>query len=291
MMFSIITPSFNQLDFLKRCTASVADQNGIGVEHIVVDGGSEDGTVEWLTQYADAVTSQSRSDYTFRFSSEKDKGMYDALNKGLSLASGKFSAWLNCDEQYLPFALKKAAACFESHSNVGIVYGDALLVASDGRLISYRKNPTLRMAYILADHLYVQSAGMFFRTQFFHSGLHFNPDWKAVGDCEFFVNMFQKGAVARQVRDYLAVCTMTGANLSREQIGVEELQAFRSRAAWPYRFGRPVWNMLRYLEKLMRGGYHQSVPLEYDLYLDDPAVRQRLTAEQADFHFRWGLDE
>ena len=72
--FSIITPSFNMLDYLKLCCASVADQDGASFEHIVVDGASTDGTAEWLRQ-ARNITSIS----------EKDDGMYDAINKGLSV--------------------------------------------------------------------------------------------------------------------------------------------------------------------------------------------------------------
>src|SRR5205809_81991 len=89
---SVITPSFNMLEFLKRCHRSVADQ-GVHLEHIVMDGGSSDGTAEWLAG-SDVSLWQSAS----------DAGMYDAVNKGLQLASGDILAYLNCDEQYLPGA-------------------------------------------------------------------------------------------------------------------------------------------------------------------------------------------
>ena len=75
--FSIITPSYNMLSYLRRCCASVADQEGVAFEHIVVDGGSIDGTGDWL-----------KENQHLRSVSEKDDGMYDAINKGLLMSQG-----------------------------------------------------------------------------------------------------------------------------------------------------------------------------------------------------------
>src|SRR5688572_31350980 len=93
MTFSIITPSFRNSEWLKLCVASVADQ-GVEHEHIVQDGGSDDGTLDWL-----------RIDPRVQAHVEKDAGMYDAINRGLNRATGDIIAHLNCDEQYLPGAL------------------------------------------------------------------------------------------------------------------------------------------------------------------------------------------
>jgi len=331
MKFTIITPSFNQLPYLKRCLASVRDQtvpvgekksenifdksngssDGLHVHHHIQDGGSTDGTVEFLQEY---VTRQpSAADYQLTFASEADGGMYDALNKGIELTFYSVSsngnaipniqypitnnsrdsviAWLNCDEQYLPGTLGKVARHFAEQSGAGMVYGDALMVDPEGRLLTYRKNPPLRRAYVLADHLYTPSAAMFFRSRIFASGMRFDTAWKAVGDCDFVIRALNAGFRPAQMKAYLAACTMTGENLSRKQDGVEELQAFRQTAALRYRFGRPVWNLLRYSEKFMRGGFRQAVPLEYDLYSEDSNVRKKFTAQKADFRFRWDAHE
>jgi glycosyltransferase involved in cell wall biosynthesis len=335
MKFFIITPSFNQLAYLKRCVASVADQVApeaqrsedrcqmsgrltsdlrspiseseapLRVHHHIQDGGSTDGTVEWLERCAQkdgsplsAQTADLRpptSDlcpaYTFSFSSERDAGMYDALNKGFDRASGDIFAWLNCDEQYLPGTLEKVARYFSGQPEADWVYGDALLVDPNGELMTYRKNPPLRLAYILADHLYIQSAALFFRSAVMSSGLRFDPAWKAVGDCEFAVRMLRAGHRSFQIKDYLAACTMTGENLSRKPFGVEELQRFRRQAPWLYRFGRPVLNMARHLEKLLRGGYQQKAPLEYALYSGDSNVRKRTVAGSPGSRFKWSAHE
>src|SRR5437660_9009586 len=91
---SVITPSLNMLPYLKRCCASLADQEGASWEHIVVDGESTDGTVEWL-----------RSQPHVASIIGKDQGMYDAINKGLAACTGDIVAYLSCDEQYLPGTL------------------------------------------------------------------------------------------------------------------------------------------------------------------------------------------
>jgi glycosyltransferase involved in cell wall biosynthesis len=98
MKFSIVTPSFRNSSWLKLCIASVADQQGVELEHIVQDSCSDDGTQDWLPQ-----------DKRVKAFIEKDGGMYDAVNRGYRRATGDILAYLNCDEQYLPGALKAVA--------------------------------------------------------------------------------------------------------------------------------------------------------------------------------------
>jgi glycosyltransferase involved in cell wall biosynthesis len=104
MKFSIITPSFRNSNWLKLCIASVADQQGVEFEHIVQDSCSDDGTQDWLPR-----------DPRVKAFIEKDGGMYDAVNRGYRRAQGDILAYLNCDEQYLPGALKTVHDFFESH--------------------------------------------------------------------------------------------------------------------------------------------------------------------------------
>src|SRR5438552_9069631 len=101
LRFSIITPSFLGRQWLPLCIASVADQQGVEVEHIVQDSCSGDGTEELLGNYP-----------SLRAYIEKDEGMYDAVNRRFGRATGEILAYLNCDEQYLPGALKAVRNCF-----------------------------------------------------------------------------------------------------------------------------------------------------------------------------------
>src|SRR6058998_2090201 len=97
--FSIITPSFNQARFLEENIQSVLTQAGVSVEHIVVDGGSTDGTVEILKSYPH-----------LRWISEPDRGQSHALNKGFRMATGEILGWLNADDSYEPSAVAEAVA-------------------------------------------------------------------------------------------------------------------------------------------------------------------------------------
>lgn len=89
--FSVVTPTRNSLTKLKCCVGSVRGQTGVEVEHLVHDACSTDGTVGWLSGQNDLDSV-----------SENDSGMYDAINRGWSRASGDIVSWLNSDEQYLP---------------------------------------------------------------------------------------------------------------------------------------------------------------------------------------------
>src|SRR5712692_3814278 len=113
MRFSIITPSFRHSAWLKLCIASVADQHGVEVEHIVQDAGSDDGTLDWLPR-----------DLRVKAFVEKDAGMYDAVNRGFRRATGDILAYLNCDEQYLPGALKAVHDFFAEHPAADAVAAD-----------------------------------------------------------------------------------------------------------------------------------------------------------------------
>ena len=110
--FSIITPSFRQLDWLKLCAASIADQAGVRVEHIVQDAGTGPELEAWAA-----------GQQTLTLHVEKDRGMYDAVNRGLRRATGQILAYLNCDEQYLPGTLAAVADYFSRHPEVDVVFG------------------------------------------------------------------------------------------------------------------------------------------------------------------------
>lgn len=127
---SIVTPSLNQGRYLPKALASVSAQTYPDVEHVVVDGGSTDGSVELL-----------RSAPGIRWVSEPDDGQSHALNKGFALASGEIFGWLNADDYYLPGAVAAAVAAI-TESGAGLVYADVIRVDDDDlnpRQISSRR--------------------------------------------------------------------------------------------------------------------------------------------------------
>ncbi len=270
MDISIVTPSYNMMDFLARCHASIKDQEGIDCEHLVIDGGSTDGTLEWLKNN-DMITSIS----------EKDKGMYDAINKGLLRAKGKIISYLNCDEQYLPGTLQFIKDYFENNPLIDVVFGNFLIIGRDGKLLSYRKAYQPRWMYIATSHLYVFSCTMFFRRKIIDDGLMFNGDLKTIGDGEFVIGLLRKGYRASYVNRYLAAFTLTGSNmLAGDNAKVEVKKAWKQSPIWLKTLKYPL-TILRLMEKALSGAYYQKMPINYAIFMDDLEHRQLFSASSA----------
>jgi glycosyltransferase involved in cell wall biosynthesis len=125
-LVSIVTPSFNQAIFLEDALQSVLNQDYPNIEYIVIDGGSTDGSQEILKRYADRLAF---------WTSEPDRGQADAINKGLRRATGEIVAWLNSDDMYMASAIQEAVQTLSANPEAGMVYGDGLMVDSEGRLL------------------------------------------------------------------------------------------------------------------------------------------------------------
>ena len=100
MKISLITACYNSAETIGTAIESVLSQKGVDVEYIVVDGGAKDGTVDIIKEYADKTLNSQllTPNFTFRWLSENDKGMYDAINKGIKLATGDIIGILNADD-------------------------------------------------------------------------------------------------------------------------------------------------------------------------------------------------
>ncbi len=125
-LISIVTPSFNQAEFLKRTILSVTTQNYLNFEYIVMDGGSTDGSREIIKNYADRLA---------YWQSQADNGQTNAINKGFSHANGDIYAWINSDDTYETETFTRVAHYFQTHPEVGMVYGDCNFIDQNDRLI------------------------------------------------------------------------------------------------------------------------------------------------------------
>jgi glycosyltransferase involved in cell wall biosynthesis len=125
-LVSVLTPSFEQAAWLPHNLRSVAVQTYPNVEHIVVDGGSTDGSVEVLKAAGDSV----------RWISEPDEGQSDAVNKAFRESAGEIVGWINSDDAYFDCrVVEDIVAYFIAHPDVDVVYGHAAQIAEDGTII------------------------------------------------------------------------------------------------------------------------------------------------------------
>lgn len=168
---TIVTPSFNQGEFLAETIESVISQAGdFRIDYIIVDGGSTDNSVAIIRRY-DALIRTDRylvncRGLTFRWLSERDRGQADALAKGFRIAKGELLAWLNSDDVYQPGALQAVANCFIDHPETGLVYGDAHYCDAAGTVIGRYRTEAYEYAK-LAWFNFICQPSTFFRKEVF----------------------------------------------------------------------------------------------------------------------------
>src|SRR5258707_11139569 len=127
---TVVTPSFNQGRFIEEAIESVVEQNFSSVEHLIVDGGSNDETLNILKQRSEAPTWKH-----VKWVSEPDSGQSAALNKGFRLATGEIIGWLNSDDRYRAGCFEAVAQAFALNPEVDIVYGDYTVIDETGSVV------------------------------------------------------------------------------------------------------------------------------------------------------------
>ncbi len=181
MKLSIVTPSFNQLKYLRETARSVLDQTGrFDLEWIVVDGASTDGSVEYLRSLADPRV---------RWISEKDAGQSDAINKALRLVTGEVVGWINSDDLYVPGALAAVAEAFASNPQARWAVGRYEIINDSAqpirrRIVRYKEKQLRDYTYraLLRENIIPQPA-VFWRAEFgreiglLDTSLHFAMDY------------------------------------------------------------------------------------------------------------------
>ncbi|HEY3312040.1 MAG TPA: glycosyltransferase family 2 protein [Anaerolineales bacterium] len=179
MRFSIVTPSYNQARFLEQTIRSVLDPAHPPYEYFVMDGGSTDSSVEIIKKYAGQLTA---------WVSEKDKGQADAINKGLSQASGDIVAWLNSDDFYMPGALEKVRLAFEQNPRAGLVYGNVLSVNAEGKSFNLQVFHQIGLLDLMTFHIISQPAVFMRRAMLDQVGL-LDPSYHCLLDHHLWLRM------------------------------------------------------------------------------------------------------
>jgi glycosyltransferase involved in cell wall biosynthesis len=275
MRISIITPSFRSSRWLELCITSVADQDALH-EHIVQDSCSDDGTLDWLPR-----------DSRVKAYVEKDKGMYDAVNRGLRRATGDILAYINCDEQYLPGALRRVADFFNRRADVDVVFANTVVVDTRGEYLCHRQPliPIRNHSWV-SGNLSVLTCATFFRRRVVEDyGLFFDPDLKDASDVTWVMSLLKARVKMATLDEFTSVFTETGANMNLLPNALrEKLALFRSAPAW-LRLTRPFWIAHHRLRRFAAGHYRAKA-FSFALYTQ-ASPHSRVTRHVEKPSYRW----
>ena len=283
--FSIVTPTFQQLDWLRLCIASVRDQviatpSTLSIEHIIQDAGTPG--IEELARelraefYRDGQfvfgerkdarderreTSQQhlqpanedQAAYSLKVFSEKDAGMYDAINRVLARSTGEICAWLNSDEQYLPETLSKVAEIFQQRTKLEVLLGDAILLNSSFDAVCYRRIMVPSLWHTRLVHLHSLSCAMFFKKSALPNP-PLNPRWKVISDAVLMEHFLLNKKTIHACRLPLATYAFTGQNLSANK-NCKELEQWWAETRWPPRALKPLVVIQNRCRRLLAGAY------------------------------------
>ena len=184
---SVVTPVFNSARYLPQTLASVARLT-VPHEHIVLDGGSTDGTVELL---------ESRDDPHLQWVSEPDRGQTHAVNKGFSRAKGELLGWLNGDDEYVADAVDRAVACLQNEPGIDAVYGSMEITDEDGNTRRvYRPWPfNWRLYLFIGD--YVTTPTIIFRRKLLENVGLLDETYVDAADYDFYLRLLRHARVER----------------------------------------------------------------------------------------------
>lgn len=196
MKFSIITPNYNGEKFLEETLLSILQQkeDGVDLELIVIDGMSNDGSLQILQKYASEIT---------HIIIERDSGPANAINKGLALASGDIIAWLNADDLYYPGALARVEKVFMNREGIALCFGKCPIIDENGteirQFITRFKECFFPVSSKVAFQCinYISQPALFFRRAAMVGAGRLREDLVAAWDYEFMLKLwhFGKGAV------------------------------------------------------------------------------------------------
>ena len=188
---SVIVPSFNQGRFLERTMLSILNQDVEDIELIVIDGGSTDGTLSVIKKYEDSIA---------YWVSEPDKGQSNALNKGLSMATGEIIAWQNSDDIFLPGAFHSVARAFKSHPESVVCYGNWVSIDSADRIFDEHYALKPRMPHAPFENMDVYNQAMFWRRAVFEKCGGFDENLHALMDTEFMARVMRSFGPEKYVK-------------------------------------------------------------------------------------------
>ena len=188
MKISIITAVFNGADAIEDCIESIASQTHKDIEHIIIDGGSTDGTLDVIQRYKDKIA---------RVISEPDRGIYDALNKGIRLATGDIIGFLHADDVYAHDKVIETAVSQMTRYNVDSCYGDLLYVDKNNtdKIIRYWKSRPYEKGLFKRGWMPPHPT-FFVKKEIYDKYGYFNSGFKIAADYELMLRFLEKHKIS-----------------------------------------------------------------------------------------------
>ena len=257
---SIVTPVFNSIRWIDLCVRSVRHAlQGREFEHIVCDGGSTDGTLDYLHQQKD-----------IRLIPGPDKGMYDALNKGMAAARGRILGHLNADEQYdregLTYALQKL-----EQTGADAVFGPTLMLNENLEFLYLFNQITVPRSIDADWHMPVQTCSFLFRRKIWER-CPYPAEFRVVGDHVWFRRQMKLGLRLVSVRKPIGIFTWHQDDIAKRlgshgenALADVDRQSLRMRLA-------KLWFRLRHV---LEGGLLRAGRLDYELFLKNSLPEKR----------------
>ena len=237
MKISIITVCYNAAKTIRDTCESVAAQRGVEIEHIVVDGGSADGTVREITNCELRIANEKRRGFTFKWLSERDEGLYDAMNKGIRMATGDVVGILNADDVLAEDdTLAKIAAAFGDPEIEG-TYADIRFVRElGGKTVRYCSGRWFR-PWMFRFAVMPAHPSVFIRRERFERYGFYSADYRICADFELLLRFIWKHRIRTR---YLPLCTTvmrtgglsTAGWRSNLRINCEDLRALKAHGCW-----------------------------------------------------------
>ena len=191
---SVVTPSYNQAEFLERTILSVLNQNYPNLEYIIIDGGSTDGSVELIKKY---------ERYLAYWVSEPDRGQAHAINKGFKMASGELVGWQNSDDVYLTNAFRRIIKEYKSNPWYDVWFGNIYLIDKDDLIIKEMKFIPFSLEHLVFYDWNLSSQGVFWKRNVFEKVGYLDETFQVLFDWDWFIRLGLYGFKFKFVREFL----------------------------------------------------------------------------------------
>lgn len=215
MLISVVTPNRNGGAYIGRTISSIADQQDCDVELVVIDGASTDRSLEAIQRFEDRLA---------YWVSEPDKGMYDAINKGMRQTRGDILAYLNSDDFYYPGVLAFVIQYFQSHPEVDLLYGDLNFVDSNDRVMFRQRYPGFCLSrFGSMRYATIGQPAAFWRRSLWDRVGEFDTSLKMASDFDFFIRAGQTGRMCH-VPQVLAAFRVHEGSMTQRQLEVSNAE-------------------------------------------------------------------